>query len=375
MPEIPGWPGDETPPGAGPTPPMPPDERAGNADATLPVVEYDFSKLPTPVRRIREQIIEAAATGDPEKLRPIIEAGGEPPQFSLNDTGDDPIAFLKSESGDEGGREILAILLDVLNAGYVHVGIGTPDEMYVWPYFAEYPIDKLNPRQLVELFRIVYAGDYEDMKEAGGYNFYQVGIAPNGVWEFLPGRELSAPLPLSAGLKRLEEADGASGRGAGQLAFPHHRLAADDRADRPAGDRLAVIGRPAGARGDPGVGDRLAPLQVDDREVGVVADGDAALAGDAEDARRTGRGQIDEALERQPAGGDMVEHDRHQRLHAGHAGGRGGIGLRLLLERMRRVVGAEDVGDALGEAPFHRRSRWRASRIGGFICARVPRRA
>jgi hypothetical protein len=152
------------------------------------VVEYDFSKLPAPVRRIREQIIEAAATGDPEKLRPIIEANGEPPQFSLNDTGDDPVAFLKSESGDEGGREILAILLDVLNAGYVHVDVGTPDEMYVWPYFAEYPIDKLSPRQLVELFRIVYAGDYEDMKEAGGYNFYQVGIAPNGVWEsFMAG--------------------------------------------------------------------------------------------------------------------------------------------------------------------------------------------
>ena len=32
-----------------------------------PKVEYDPAKLPTPVRRLREQIIEAAATGDPEK--------------------------------------------------------------------------------------------------------------------------------------------------------------------------------------------------------------------------------------------------------------------------------------------------------------------
>ena len=31
-------------------------------------------------------------------------------------------------------------------------------------------------------------------------------------------------------------------------------------------------------------------------------------------------GQIDEALERQAAGIDVVEHDGHQRLHAGHAG-------------------------------------------------------
>ena len=49
----------------------------------VPVVEYDFSKLPPPVARLREQIIEAATTGDPEKLRPIIDANGEPPQFGL----------------------------------------------------------------------------------------------------------------------------------------------------------------------------------------------------------------------------------------------------------------------------------------------------
>ena len=71
--------------------------------------------------------------------------------------------------------------------------------------------------------------------------------------------------------------------------------AAHERADRPAGDRHAVIGRPAGARGDPAIGDGLAPLEIDHREVGVVADGDAALAGDAEQARRPGAGEIDEA--------------------------------------------------------------------------------
>jgi hypothetical protein len=162
-----------------------PDPVPSQADipTEIPVVEYDFSKLPAPVARLRQQIIDAAKTGDPEKLRPIIDANGEPPQFGPNDTGD-PIDYLKSQSGDKEGREILAILWEVLDAGYVHVDPGQPDEMYVWPYFARYPVDKLTPPQLVELFRLVYAGDYEDMLDYGLYTSFRVGLAPNGTWSY-----------------------------------------------------------------------------------------------------------------------------------------------------------------------------------------------
>jgi hypothetical protein len=153
----------------------PPDE--------IPTIEYDFAKLPTPVGRLREQIIAAASTGDPEKLRPIIDANGEPPMFSFGDVPD-PIEYLKSLSGDPEGREILAVLIEVLEAGYVHVDVGTPDEMYVWPYFARYPVDKLTPPQLVELFKLVYAGDYEDMQVYGHYTSYRAGISPDGVWRY-----------------------------------------------------------------------------------------------------------------------------------------------------------------------------------------------
>ncbi len=172
----------EVPPDAAETPP-PAAGPAAEPDMPVPEVLYDLSKLPVPVARLRQQIIDAAATGDPEKLRPIIDASDPPPQLSLNEIGD-PIDFLKSSSGDEGGREILAILTEVLEAGYVHVNVGSPDEMYVWPYFAYYPVDKLSPRQLVELFKLVYAGDYEDMKAYATYLYYRVGISPDGTWRF-----------------------------------------------------------------------------------------------------------------------------------------------------------------------------------------------
>jgi len=163
------------------------DERGGSVVRVppdqIPHVEYDPSKLPTPVRRLREQIIEAATSGDPERLRAIFEANGEPPALSFTDS-DDPVDALKALSGDPEGREILAIIIEVLEAGYVHVDAGTPDEMYIWPYFARYPVEALTPPQLVELFKLVFSGDYEDMKSYGAYVSYRIGLGPDGTWRF-----------------------------------------------------------------------------------------------------------------------------------------------------------------------------------------------
>jgi len=153
------------------------------ADQPVPIVEYGDAKLPEPVKRLREQIIAAAKTGDPEKLRIIIDAQDPPPAFPPG-VANDLIGYIKAASGDEGGREILAVLIEVLEAGYVHVDVGTTSEVYLWPYFAAYPVDKLTPEQLVELFKLVYAGDYEDMKTYQNYLYYRVGITPNGTWRY-----------------------------------------------------------------------------------------------------------------------------------------------------------------------------------------------
>ena len=177
-------PPSEPPEGVGPPVQVaPPPDASQLPQFEIPTVEYDVARLPTPVRRLREQIMAAAATGDPEMLQPIIDANGEPPMFSFGDVPD-PIAYLKSLSGDEEGREILAILIEVFEAAYVHVDVGTPDEMYVWPYFARYPVEALTPRQLVELFKLVYAGDYQDMLFYRHYTSYRAGIAPDGTWRY-----------------------------------------------------------------------------------------------------------------------------------------------------------------------------------------------
>lgn len=142
----------------------------------------DVSKIPQAVARMRELIVEAAASGDIERLRPLLGKG--PTQTQVSENGADPVEVLKGLSGDQEGIEILAILLDVLSTGFVLVDKGTPDEVYVWPYFTEKPLSSLTAPERVDLFRLVTAGDVAGMEEGGNYNFYRVGITPDGEWKF-----------------------------------------------------------------------------------------------------------------------------------------------------------------------------------------------
>jgi hypothetical protein len=162
------------------TPPASDDDAA--ASQVAPQVFYGDADLPAPVKELRQKLLAAIKSGDLEALRPIITANGETPELSGGDS-DDPIATLKLLAGDPQGREILAIMEDVLEAGYVHVDVGTPQEAYVWPYFARYPLNKLTGPQMVELFRLITAGDFQDMQDKGVYSFYRLSISPDGKWE------------------------------------------------------------------------------------------------------------------------------------------------------------------------------------------------
>lgn len=161
-----------------------PSEIPSEQDDTIGTISYDLDALPFPTRRMRELILEATQSGDVEKLRPLIGTGDHMTLLSLGEVNEDPIEFLKQQSGDPSGHEILAILEEVIEAGYVHLDAGTDRELFVWPYFYAYPIDQLTDRQTVELFRIITFGDFQDMEEFGGYIFYRVGISPTGRWQF-----------------------------------------------------------------------------------------------------------------------------------------------------------------------------------------------
>ena len=153
------------------------------AKGRLPEIIANPARLPPAVAKMRERILAAARSGEPGRLLAVMKAGEAMPVFSFSDDAD-PITFWKANYPDSDGVEALAILVNVLETPFVHVDVGTPQEIYLWPYFARIPLKALTPAQRVELFRIVTGADYKDMVEFGVYSFYRIGIAPDGSWQF-----------------------------------------------------------------------------------------------------------------------------------------------------------------------------------------------
>src|SRR3954452_16563889 len=156
---------------------------ADSARGAAADISNDLSQLPPAVARTRERILAAARSGDLQRLVAVMQTSDPMPVFSFTDDKD-PIAFWKANYPDSEGIEVLSILTTILETGFVHMDQGTPQEVYLWPYFARMPLDALTPEQKVELFRIVTGGDYKDMVDFGAYSFYRLGIAPDGGWQF-----------------------------------------------------------------------------------------------------------------------------------------------------------------------------------------------
>jgi hypothetical protein len=151
--------------------------------AALPEPITDLSKLPDKVRQTRTRILDAAKSGDLVKVQTVMQSNEMMPVFSFG--GDkNPVEFWKSSYPDSDGLEALAILVEVLEMPFVHLDKGTPQEMYVWPYFYSMPLKQLTAEQKVELFRLVTGSDWREMLDFGAYIFFRVGISPGGVWHF-----------------------------------------------------------------------------------------------------------------------------------------------------------------------------------------------
>ncbi len=151
-----------------------------------PVVHYGTDDLPEPVREMREAILAAVRSGKMEDLRVAVELNEIKPIIAET-SPPDPIQHWRQASADGEGREILAILGQLLDAGYTVLPIGKDLEnnrVYVWPYFAEMKIDTLTPAQEVELMRLVPGAAFREMKQTGRYTHYKLGIGADGTWHF-----------------------------------------------------------------------------------------------------------------------------------------------------------------------------------------------
>jgi hypothetical protein len=154
-----------------------------SSPAPAPQVHYGTDGLPPPVEEMREAILSAVRSGRIEDLRHAWELNELKPDLGV--ASSDPIAHWKQISGDGEGREILAALAQILDAGYVVLPLGADLEnnrLYVWPYFAEVPLTGLSPAQEVELMRLLGAAAAREFKAQGRYSWWRIAIGADGVW-------------------------------------------------------------------------------------------------------------------------------------------------------------------------------------------------
>ncbi len=140
--------------------------------------------LPAGVIDMLDGIQTAIRSGRIEDLKTAIAWNELPPSFDVVKV-DDPIAFWKAKSTDGEGREILAVLADIIDAGHAVLPIGRDVEnshLYIWPRFAEMALDKLSPEDEVQLYRLLKPADVKAMREKKKWTWYRLAIGADGTW-------------------------------------------------------------------------------------------------------------------------------------------------------------------------------------------------
>ena len=148
-----------------------------------PQVQYNLDALPEKTRETLERIKAAARTGDIEELRAAIEWNELPPEIEGDETAD-PISKLKKSSHDGTAQDMMAVMLNIFERGFITSGGSnkTGSTSYIWPYFAEISLTKLKPNEEVDLNRIATPGEIKAMKESGSYTGYVAIIGADGTW-------------------------------------------------------------------------------------------------------------------------------------------------------------------------------------------------
>lgn len=140
--------------------------------------------LPPAAQDMYEAIMSAVHSGAIDELKVAFDLGKLKADIA-DEPISDPVAYWKKQSADGEGREILAIVANLFAIGAAEVARGQDPEnsgVYVWPYFAELPLDKLTPAQQVDLLRVVPAAEAKAMMAKKTYTGWRLTIGADGLW-------------------------------------------------------------------------------------------------------------------------------------------------------------------------------------------------
>jgi hypothetical protein len=141
-------------------------------------VSSDLSLLPDAVQKKRAALLKGAATGDIGKLKSIFDK--DKPTVSFGEP-EDPIKYLKEQSKDGEGRELLAILMNLLSAPYAAADDGNGGVYYQWPYLSLMDdLTKLTAEQQVDAMRILGYDGMKNEQELGNWLWWRLSIGEKG---------------------------------------------------------------------------------------------------------------------------------------------------------------------------------------------------
>ncbi|MGH2529671.1 MAG: hypothetical protein ACRDH0_10145 [Actinomycetota bacterium] len=149
----------------------------GGVWAITGVDEVTGSDLPSAVAETRNALLAAAAAGDHDALRPLIDTASF--TYSFGDGGD-PIAYWKDIEANSDERP-LEILGAILSMPFTRTEAG-----YAWPFALVRDPASLSPDEL-RMLSTVYPnieGAVDSWIAYGGYIGWRTGISRDGSWQF-----------------------------------------------------------------------------------------------------------------------------------------------------------------------------------------------
>lgn len=154
------------------------------APSAAPLERAFHGALPQSVIDMREMILAAVHAGDISMLEDAIEWNEILPDFGPEGQAD-PIGYWKRTSADGQGREVLAVLANLLALPPARLAIGRDPEnaiVYVWPYLSEVLPHALSPAEEVELYRLVPVAEARAMLAAKKWSWWRIAIGADGTW-------------------------------------------------------------------------------------------------------------------------------------------------------------------------------------------------
>ncbi len=144
-----------------------------------PTHQIAREKLPELTLQMKEDLTEAASSGDLEEVRDLFESNELAPVLT-NEHISDPLDYWKKVSVDGSARDIMAAIAEVISLPPVKNKNGD----FIWPYLAKVPLKKLNKQQQIDLFRLVGPKQASKMLETGIYTYYEAKIGKDGTWHY-----------------------------------------------------------------------------------------------------------------------------------------------------------------------------------------------